>query len=151
MRPFPWLLVSLSLTFTAGAGEPFAVVTAPLDPADGVLKPPFVALVWKADCGPCLIELGYLDKLQQAAGGRIVSLSLDPPELAAETLAERAVPDHAAYVASGEAKAILATLSGGATRLPLSVAVDAHGEICARHVGLLGTQTAEDWSEACLK
>lgn len=148
-----WFLALAVMTAPADAAEParFGIETVALDPSAQALAGPFIALVWKSDCAPCLVELGYLERLQEAAGGRLVSIALDPPGVARATLDESNVPSHAAYAASGDPAGILAGLAGGQTRLPLSVAVTASGEICASHVGLLGTDMAAEWSRSCSK
>lgn len=148
-----WFLALALASASAGAAdrERFGVDTVALEPSTPALTGPFIALVWKSDCAPCLIELGYLAKLQDAAGGRLVSIALDPPDAARAALSERAIAPHAAYAASGDAAGILAGLAGGQTRLPLSVAVTASGEICASHVGLLGVDMAAEWSRTCWK
>jgi len=145
-----WIF-ALALAGAAAAEPRFAVETVPLEPSSPVLSGPFIALVWKSDCGPCLTELGYLAALQAASGGRLVTVSLDPLDLARATLAERDVPTHAAYAATGDARAILTSLSGDKAQLPLSVAVSPSGEICASHTGLLGTDRARAWAETCSK
>ncbi len=148
-----WFLALVLASASAGAAETarFGLETVALEPSTPALAGPFIALVWKSDCAPCLVELGYLAKLEAAAGGRLVSIALDPPDAARAALSERAIAPHAAYAASGDAAGILASLSGGQTRLPLSVAVSASGEICASHVGMLGAEMAADWSRSCWK
>lgn len=149
MRAVP--LFILAFSSVAMAQPRFAIETVALESSSPNLAGPFIALVWKSDCAPCLTELGYLARLQDASGGRVVTVSLDAPDVARQTLADNAVPVHAAYAASGDPRAILAGLSGGATRLPLSVAVSASGEICDSHVGLLGADQARAWAATCLK
>lgn len=152
MRSFSILaFLALALSGAAFAEQPFSIETVALDKGSPALSGPFIALVWKSDCAPCLTELSYLARLQDASGGRMVTVSLDAAELARTTLAENGVPPHAAYAAAGDPSTILADLSGGATRLPLSVAVNAAGEICASHVGLLGTDQARAWVATCLR
>ena len=151
------LAMSLGLTMAADAAAPGAVPLLPLDdgPATTLADlpaAPLVALFWRSDCAPCLIELSHFRALEAAAGkGRLVTVALEPADSARAKLAELNVPDHPAYTVPGAAEAVLDAVSDGTRRLPLSIALDRHGHICARHTGLLGTDLAGAWMAQCSK
>lgn len=114
------------------------------------LDGPAVALFWKADCGPCLLELKGLAALRAAAAPmKIYTVALDSPATARERLRTLGVDQTLALAALDEPTSVLARYSAGAPRLPLAVALSRTGAICARHVGLLGTDRVKAWARTC--
>jgi hypothetical protein len=114
------------------------------------LDGPAVALFWRADCGPCLLELKGLAALRAAAAPvKVYTVALDSPPVAKERLATLGVDQSLALAALDAPEAVLAAYSVGAPRLPLAVAIARTGEICARHVGLLGTDLVRSWARSC--
>jgi len=110
---------------------------------------PVILLFWRSDCGPCLVELQGLAALRRAAApAKVVTVALQDRSSAATASKRWRIPTPSAWIATGDARTTLVTY-GGAPRLPLSVALDPHGAICARHVGLLGTDLATRWSRQC--
>lgn len=109
-----------------------------------------VVVFWRTDCAPCLIELPMLEQLQGKLGlGRIVLVGLDDGDAERRVLAQRAPDLHGAWAATGDAAAILTAFGGPPPRLPLAVAIDRSGRICARHHGLLGSERIESWIRQC--
>jgi hypothetical protein len=111
---------------------------------------PHVLLLWRSDCGPCLLELQHLRAFEDAAPpGALVLLALDPPERAQDKLQGMGVrPDRLWYALDDNAR-VLSALGGPPPRLPLTVAVDAGGRVCARRTGLLGTDIVKQWVAQC--
>ena len=85
---------------------------------------------------------GFLANLRHRLGLRSAAAKLEDLGLAA---------GRAYAVAGGEAdaEAVLAAASEGGRRLPYAIALDGAGGICARHLGLLGTERARDWMRRC--
>ena len=108
-----------------------------------------VVMFWRSDCAPCLIELHNYAALSQAAHGELITVALEPKLGARAALARFSVPEADAFTAEGDAQATLEAVSDGGRRLPLSIALDPEGRLCARHVGLLGTERARAWISRC--
>lgn len=109
---------------------------------------PRVVVFWRTDCAPCLIELPMLEQLKPGPGS-IVLVGLDDGDAERRVLAQRAPDLHGAWAATGDAAAILTAFGGPPPRLPLAVAIDRSGRICARHHGLLGSERIESWIRQC--
>lgn len=110
---------------------------------------PRVLMLWRADCGPCLLELGNLKALE--AGARPVDLvlvALDPPAVARDKLKAMGVTPARQWYALGDNAAVLSALGGPPPRLPLAVAID-HGRVCAKRIGLLGSDIVKQWARTC--
>lgn len=110
---------------------------------------PRVLMLWRADCGPCLLELGNLKALE--AGARPVDLvlvALDPPAVARDKLKAMGVTPARQWYALDDNAAVLTALGGPPPRLPLAVAMD-RGRICAKRIGLLGTDIVKQWARTC--
>ena len=111
---------------------------------------PSAVLVWKSDCAPCIVELMHLNEI--AAGAprwRIVTLALDEAQTARRALPPQARVAAGSWYTSAPPAQVLATLNSAQPILPLTIAVNTHGEICARRVGLLGSDVLNGWSEQC--
>jgi len=149
------LLAGIAAFFVLG-GEP--VMAAPASNLRLLARPevvarmdgPAVALFWRADCGPCLLELKGLAALRAAAAPvRVYTVALDSPRVAKQRLETLGVDQGLALAALDAPESVLAAYSDGAPRLPLAVAIARTGEICARHVGLLGTDRVRAWARSC--
>jgi thiol-disulfide isomerase/thioredoxin len=148
-----------ALTALLSAAAPAAGAFDPrLTPLDGgpqvalsdIRSGPAIVLFWRSDCAPCLIELSHFAALDEAAGpGRILTVALEPAPAATAKLEELGLDAGRAYAVAGDAEAVLAAASEGGRRLPYAIALDAGGGICARHLGLLGTERAKDWMRRC--
>ncbi len=114
---------------------------------------PAIVLFWRSDCAPCLIELAHLAALDEAARpGRLITVALEPAAAAAAKLEDLGLAAGRAYAVAGgeaDAEAVLAAASEGGRRLPYAIALEGAGGICARHLGLLGTERARDWMRRC--
>jgi len=131
------------LAFTSLDGQPRSFAT--------LRGAPVVVVVWKASCAPCLAELRHLDQVAaRAPKWRFVTLALDDRRTAVQMLPRNArVAD--AWVARDEATVVLKALNPAQPALPLTVALDRSGRICARRVGLLGSDLLRAWSTKCSK
>jgi Redoxin len=111
---------------------------------------PRVLVLWRADCGPCLLELGNLKALEAAARPRdLVLVALDSPDVARAKLKALKVQPRRLWYALDDNAKVLVALGGAPPRLPLAVAVDAQGRVCARRTGLLGTDIVRQWVLQC--
>jgi hypothetical protein len=109
-----------------------------------------VALLWRSDCAPCVIELRNFAALEAAVGqGRLITIALEPAAKARAALARLGVKAHPAYAAAGDPQLFLEAVSNGGRRLPVSLALDRGGRICRFHVGLLGTDRVHEWAAQC--
>jgi hypothetical protein len=128
----------------AEAARPGVVMTA-----SALAERPRVLMLWRADCGPCLLELGNLKALE--AGARptdLVLVALDPPAVARDKLKAMGVTPVRQWYALGDNAAVLTALGGPPPRLPLAVAID-RGRICAKRIGLLGADIVKQWARTC--
>ncbi|WP_271145946.1 redoxin domain-containing protein [Brevundimonas sp. NIBR10] len=110
---------------------------------------PAVLLLWRSDCGPCLIELQGWAGLERAARGRLVAVALEPAPPAAAASQRLGLPSTMVWTASEPASEVLTRFGGAPPRLPLAIAVDSAGRTCATHHGILGTDRAKDWMRRC--
>ena len=68
---------------------------------------------------------------------------------ARRALARLRLPARASLLARGDQAAILTRFGGPPPRLPLAVAFDAEGAVCARRTGLLGYDRLKAWARVC--
>jgi thiol-disulfide isomerase/thioredoxin len=116
----------------------------------GLKGKPAVLVFWRSDCAPCLIELRGLAGLQAAAvPAPLVTIALEGPASAAEALHKMDVSPERAWLARTDARRTLLAFGAAPPRLPLSVALDSRGAVCAQHVGLLGTDRVRQWVKQC--
>jgi hypothetical protein len=111
---------------------------------------PAVLLFWRSDCAPCLIELQGLAGLQAAAApAPVVTIALEAPASAALALRKMGVAPQRAWWSKTEARQTLLAFGPAPPRLPLAIALDSRGSVCAQHVGLLGTDRVRQWEKQC--
>lgn len=130
-----------------------ALRLAPLDesgPPPVLSGRPTILVFWRADCAPCLVELGHLRQLEAASGHACLALVAldDAPTARAKLKAMGLAPRHAWRLRDDPA-ATLSALGRGAPRLPLSAAYDSAGRACGLRIGLLGVDQVRDWARAC--
>lgn len=112
---------------------------------------PHVVVVWMKGCAPCLEELRHLTEIAaRTPGWGYVTLALEEPALAREALPVEAA-FATAWVAAGKPADVLARLNPPKPALPLALALNRKGEICARRVGLLGSDIVNGWADTCSK
>ena len=111
-----------------------------------------VIMFWRADCGPCRLELSDLKALRSAAAPlRVRLVGLQSAAALREGLRASGLPAEESLVASGDPAQVLTAWGGAPPRLPLAVAVDAHGNVCGRHTGLVGSDRMAMWSRSCTR
>jgi len=124
-----------------------------LEDARGVGRPaprPVILMFWATWCAPCRLELEALPELSAAARPiPIVVTPFDESNRTREALRGLA-PSRVGYPAIG-AQALLNALIGGAAGLPVNIAIDASGAICARKLGPLTIADAQDWTTRCAR
>lgn len=149
MSPVP-LLLSAALA----AAAPPAATTLEGRPVDGASLRGSVLLFWRADCGPCLVELSDLRKLREAAAPlRVQPVVLDEtpgrPGPVAEMLAKVGLTGRDTLRGVGDPAGLLTEYGGAPPRLPLAVAFDGAGRVCGRRTGFLGYDHLRAWAAAC--
>ena len=118
-------------------------------PAAGQAGPTILAF-WRADCAPCLIELNEAAAYAQAARpGRMLFVGLQQPQVLREAALKAGASLDLIVSADGAASEILTRFGGAPPRLPLAVALDASGRVCARRHGLLGIERVMAWAQTC--
>ena len=132
---------------TASAALPAFAYPAVRDASAAAIRGPAVVLLWASWCAPCKSELGRIEAIAAAAAPlRVVTLALDPADEAAAELDRQGV-SAIAYADARPPATVLAAWGG--TALPLAVAIDARGMVCARKQGLLGTDQLRAWAKRC--
>ncbi len=122
----------------------------PVD-VSGLPDQPHVIVVWMQGCAPCLEELRHLKEIAaRTPGWGYVTLALDEPARAREALPHEAA-FATAWIASGKPADVLALLNPEKPALPLALGLDRKGEVCARRVGLLGSDVVNGWAATCSK
>jgi hypothetical protein len=113
---------------------------------------PTAVVVWKASCAPCLEDLANLREIAaRAPGWRIVTLALDDAKTARQAMPPQARGLGSRWHTVEPPAQVLAALNPSQPALPLTIAVDTSGEICARRVGLLGSDVLVAWRTQCSK
>lgn len=111
---------------------------------------PTILILFRSDCGPCLVELRNIEAIRAAAGpAHLVLLAVEDMDDARRFLRRSQLPYSDLWAADTAASEVLVRLNGAPPRLPLAVAFDRTGGICARHLGLLGTDRIRDWVRRC--
>ncbi|MBL0142020.1 MAG: TlpA family protein disulfide reductase [Betaproteobacteria bacterium] len=95
---------------------------------------PLVINVWASWCGPCVAEMGSLDRLARKYNGRqfhIIGISTDDYAEKAQKFVVAAGVSFDNYV---DRNLLLETMLGG-SRIPLTVLVDARGKVLMKVYG----------------
>lgn len=110
-----------------------------------------VVIFWRSDCAPCLEEIRQLEELKPAAQPmRVLTVGLENPEPLRAQLQRLDVQSHSAWYSLEDPAQVLAAF-GTVPRLPLTVAFDASGDICARRRGVLTPVLIAEWVAACMQ
>lgn len=111
---------------------------------------PVVLAFWRADCAPCVIELrSARDYAAAARPARLLFVGLQDTPTLRSAVDKAGAPLAMMVRADGPPDAILTDFGGAPPRLPLAVALNASGQVCARHLGLLGTDRVRAWVQSC--
>jgi len=107
-------------------------------------------MFWRADCAPCLAELrDARSYIEAASPERLFFVGLQGADALRRAAVKAGLPMERVLRANGPPAEILRALGGAPPRLPLAVALDPAGRICARHSGLLGTELVRRWEQLC--
>lgn len=144
------LLAGLAFVMcAASAGGAAPALPLRIDGRAPAFSGPAVVILWATWCANCAAELKRLPSLISAARPLpVVTLAIDPPERARRAMQQAGLDTRKAFADPGEPATVLARWGG--TALPLAVAIDAHGEVCGRKRGLLGSDQLRQWAKACL-
>jgi hypothetical protein len=144
-QPVSWDVVASELPSMTDLNSGAVVRT------DRLPQRPHVVVVWMESCAPCVEELRHLREIaDRTPGWFYVTLALD-----ASDVARAALPAEAAFatawVADGKPAEVLARLNPELAALPMTIALSPRGRVCARRVGLLGSDIINGWTAQCLK
>jgi thiol-disulfide isomerase/thioredoxin len=95
---------------------------------------PLLINVWASWCGPCVAEMGSLDRIARRHNGRqfhVIGISTDDYAEKAQAFVLRTGISFDNYL---DRNLLLETMLG-ASRIPLTVLVDAKGKVLAKHYG----------------
>lgn len=121
-----------------------------VDGPSATIPRPAVVMLWASWCTACRAELERIPLLQQSAKPlSIVTLAIDPPEVARRALKLAGQPTANAYADGRAPASVLADWGGKGSALPLAVAIDRSGRICGTKRGLLGTDQLRHWAATC--
>lgn len=99
---------------------------------------PLIINLWASWCGPCRMEMGSLDRLYRRYGGKqfqVIGISTDDYPERARGFLQQAKTGFSHFI---DSKLVLENMLG-ADRLPLTVLVDAEGQVLAKYYG------AKEW------
>lgn len=132
--------------------------TAPVEHAmaiDGSLRPlprPGIVMLWATWCASCAGEIKRVPSLARAAAPMpFVTLAIDPADKARRGLAAAGLSTDGAFADARDPAAVLGGWGGAGAMLPLAVAIDRAGNVCATKRGLLGTDQLQAWKTRCLR
>lgn len=103
----------------------------------GYLGKPLIINVWASYCGPCLAEMGSLERLYQRYGDRfnVIGISIDDYRERAEMFLARAGTTFPHFI---DRQLMLENILGAKT-IPLTLLVDAEGRVLQKVSG------AQEW------
>lgn len=109
-----------------------------------------IVVLFRSDCPPCRHELDILPGIAAHYPDLAVTLLvlLDDGLLAKKSEALNVSNLHIRS-AEGAERETMARYGDDRRALPFSAALDAKGQVCGRHYGLLGLDMVGQWREAC--
>ena len=102
---------------------------------------------WASWCGPCRLEMPWLDAVHADSRGRyeVVGIALEAPEAAQSLLQEIPVRFSQYHEPAGPADSSV-LLGNGWGVLPFTVLIDPQGRLVKRHIGVFaGEAQLRDW------
>ena len=102
--------------------------------------------LWATWCTPCVNELPYFDRLQQAHPDDVKVLAIHSDLITDDPLAYLAGFDYQMSFAVDEGGQVIASV-GGSTMLPQTVVLNAHGEVIYNRVGSVTYEALEELVE----
>lgn len=95
---------------------------------------PLIINVWASWCGPCRMEMGSLERLSRRYGGKhfnVIGISTDDYREPAQAFLRQSGTTFANFI---DSKLFLENMLGG-DRIPLTLLVDAQGQVLAKFYG----------------
>jgi len=141
------LLVGLPSPVDAASGEvsvgdqlpnaPMQGLTGGSEFLSGYLGKPLIINVWASYCGPCLAEMGSLERLWQQYGDRfnVIGISIDDYRERAEVFLAKAGTTFPHFI---DRQLMLENIMGANT-IPLTLLIDAEGRVLKKVRG------AQEW------
>lgn len=143
------MLTASSLAASTKFGAPISRAIA-VDGSAKALPRPSIVMLWGTWCASCAAEIKRVPDLARvAAPTPFVTLAIDPAERARRGIVAAGLPTATAFADGRDPAVVLADWGGGAAALPLAVAIDRRGRICASKRGLLGTDQIREWKSRC--
>lgn len=105
---------------------------------------------WRSDCPPCLEEMKALPQIAtQHPETSMVFISLQDAQHTRKHI-KPMPPNVHLLVSKDDGRSLLAAFGNERVlALPYSVMLDAKGEICAKHNGILSSETISQWRKQC--
>lgn len=155
MKPFPLRMLALAGfagAMPVGAASPVSpdAHAVALDGSGKKLPHPAIVMVWATWCASCANEVRRVPALSEAAGPLpFLTLAIDPADRARAAIPRTGLPIGRAFADVRPPARVLADWGGPGAILPLAVAIDREGHVCALKHGLLGTDQIKRWSRQC--
>jgi thiol-disulfide isomerase/thioredoxin len=117
-------------------------------PASAQVPPGSILLFWASWCAPCRAEVINIANLQRAAGDMRVIIVPVEPRSSWRGLLRSLRPDQL-LVPRGGGLALMQRLAGPQAALPVAIAIDANGRVCASQRRGLTVERASEWQRLC--